>query len=125
MAHVYRLKVIDQPAFPWESQRDQYPATASPGIHYYAGQTAWGTVDCLLYYDALGILRGALNHYPFTNEWEQEGNVNIFIDPAFRRRGVATALLNEARERWVFDVEQQTYTREGADFIQSYLWRLG
>ena len=125
----YALRVVAEPAFPWESQHRQYPEPGQPGIQYMEGPTPHGNVDCLLFYDDDGLLRGVLNHYPFSAQTEDglflevEGNVNVFVDPDYRGRGVATALLNEAVLRWPFDVEQQTYTFDGVQFIQKWLAR--
>ena len=117
----YTIKVVSESAYPWHSQKKQYPVSGEPGISYFGGDTEWGTVDCLLWRDSLGNLRGILNHYPFSNKWERSGNVNIFVDPTYQRKGVATDLLNESRKRWPFDIERQTFTLEGVEFIKRYL----
>lgn len=111
-----------EPPFDWTSQKRQYPPSGETGIGYFAGETEYGVVDCLLWRDQMGILRGVLNHYSFPTPFgEHAGSVNIYVDPLFRRRGVATMLLDEARTRWVIDVEAQTYTEAGADFMVAYL----
>lgn len=115
------LKRLPGVAFSWESQYEQYPKRSSPGIKYFAGHMEQGTVDCLLYYDDNGRLRGILNHYPFTYlPYEVEGNVNIWVDPKYQRRGVATALLTEAMKRWEFRPQQQSYTEAGEAFIRAF-----
>lgn len=116
-----RLVVTDAQAYDWGSQYRQYPPLGPSGISYFAGPTVYGNVDCLLWRDESGKLRGVLNHYGFDCEWESKGNVNVFIDPEWRRRGIATVLVDEARRRWVFNPEQQTYTEDGLKFITRYL----
>lgn len=121
----YELKVIAAPVFSWASQHPQYPDPGEPGIQYFAGPTEFGVVDCLLYYDGDGMLRGILNHYNFddTDALEQSGNINIFVDPTCKRQGIGTKLLDEAKRRYGFNVEQQTYTLEGVHFITKWLSR--
>jgi len=118
----YVLRVIQEPAFPWESQVVQYQQEDDPGIHYFGGETPDGIVDCLLFYNEDRRLVGILNHYGFyeSSGLEKPGNINIFVDPAQRKKGIATALLDESRKRWLFDIEEQTYTLEGAAFIKKY-----
>lgn len=117
------------PAFSWESQRDQYPVQGQPGITYRSEPTEYGNVDCLLFYDSLGLLRGILNHYPFDAigldglEIEITGNFNLYVDASYRRRGVGTILLDEAMSRWPIKIEQQTYTSDGVQFITRYVVR--
>lgn len=120
-----RLTVTDtEPPFDWASQKEQYPASGEVGIGYFAGETEYGTVDCLLWRDQFGMLRGVLNHYTFTSPFgERPGSVNVYVDPSYRRRGVATDLLDAARLRWHIDIEAQVYTRVGADFMVAYLNR--
>jgi GNAT superfamily N-acetyltransferase len=111
--------------FTWESQVVQYPLTGPPGIGYFKGEVEgvedW--VDCLLYRDKTGRVRGICNHYPTTNEFEDAGNVNIWVDPAWQRRGIGTQLLDEAHRRWPIDLRQQRYSFSGARFAQAYLKR--
>lgn len=115
------IKRLNRAVFSWESQYNQYPKRGVPGIKYFGGHTESGTVDCLLYFDDNGRLRGILNHYPFTlYPFESKGNVNIFVDPKRRRQGIATALLTEAMKRWDVDLEQQQYTEEGEQFILAF-----
>lgn len=107
-------------AYTWESQACQYPKKNRPGIHYFPGDTPWGTVDCLLYYGVNRRLWGVLNYYSKDFPLEQKGNVNIIVDPARRRRGVARALVSEARQRWgPFNVDQQDVTPEGEALVRS------
>lgn len=125
-------------AYPFESQKRQYPQKGDPGIRYFAGDTRQGVVDCLCFRDGNGELIGVLNHYPNdvpnphygtllgTLFGEPEflecaGNINIFIDPDHKRKGIATELLEEAEVRWHIDFQQQRYTDEGVEFITRYL----
>jgi GNAT superfamily N-acetyltransferase len=125
--------------YSFESQRMQYPVKGDPGIGYFAGEVKdYGIVDCLLFRDKSGELLGVLNHYPKdapnpnygtalgrifgeAEFIERAGNINIFIHPLYKREGIASALLDEAQNRWEINFQQQQYTDEGADFIARYL----
>lgn len=112
--------------FSWDSQGKQYPATGEPGISYFRGDvsdTVW--VDCLLYRDDDGTLRGVLNHYPVDNDFERAGNFNLFVQPSHYRQGIGTALVTEADLRWDIDFAQQRYTPNGASLVAKYLTESG
>lgn len=122
-----KLSVHPIETFSFASQVKQYPELGPKGIDYFAGVLPDITVDCLLYRDKSGKVRGILNHYPKTvgilgtGDYEKKGNVNIFIDPRFKRQGIATKLLAEAERRWTINFQQQRYTLEGEAFIKAYL----
>lgn len=110
-------------SFPWTSQAMQYPTLGPAGISYFAGEipSINYTVDCLLYRDSEGHLLGILNHYPKDQPpWEKAGNVNIWVHPDAKRRGIGTALLAEADRRWSINLDQQRFTPEGAAFANAY-----
>lgn len=129
-------KFLVTPVLTWESQSVQYPKKAGTGVDHFLGKTVHGNVDCLLFYRD-GELIGILNYYGFdapTTKWEQllgapefwerKGNVNIFIHPDHKREGVATALLDLAETKFgPIDYSQQSYSKEGWEFIQNYLAR--
>jgi GNAT superfamily N-acetyltransferase len=115
-----------------QEQLDQYPEKGPPGISYFKGEIDHGCwVDCLLWRDEHGKLRGVLNRFPmhippervgrFMIAGERKGNIFILVDPDWQRRGIATALLDQARSRWKIKFEQQEYTPDGAAFIAYYL----
>jgi len=112
--------------YSWESQARQYAETGEPGISYerhYAGQNdregEGPAVDCLLARNHKGQLIGILNHYPTDSVLEQAGNVNVWVHPDAQKRGVATALINEARKLWLINFQQQRYTPEGLRLLAS------
>jgi hypothetical protein len=109
--------------FGWDSQAGQYPRTGEPGIGYYAGDAGHAQpVNCLLWRDATGRLRGILNHYPIDMPpWERAGNLTVLVQPGWRRRRIATTLVDQARRRWPIDLAAQTYTDDGRKFITAYL----
>ena len=83
-------------------------------------------VDCLLWYGRDKRLHGVLNYYgeefDYPGSLERPGNVNVFVDPAWRGKGIATALCDEALRRWPhLRPEQQTYSIDGVQFIDRYL----
>lgn len=112
-------------ALSWESQAVQYPERGGPGITYFAGETPFGNVDCLLFYDRKKRLRGILNYYAIDfPPWEKAGNVNIWVHPEARRRGIATRLVRAAMQRWRIDLDQQRFTKEGlalAEHLESLM----
>jgi GNAT superfamily N-acetyltransferase len=119
-----RIKRFFGETLPWESQARQYPKVGPPGISYFRGVFSNETghyADCLLYRDKHGKLRGILNHYPHTVPFEQQGNVNIWVEPRFQGKGIATKLLAEAEKRWQVNFDQQKYTSSGEQFIIKYL----
>ena len=111
---------IDQ-ALSWRSQVEQYPMWGPPGIGYYPGLVPGVTVvDCLLFRDELGYVRGILNFYSDdVPPLEKAGNVNIFVHPDHRRKGIATQLWREAERRWHVSLDDQRFTRAGAKLAES------
>lgn len=108
-------------AFSWDSQVTQYPAKGAPGIGYFAGETDYGVVHCLLYRNAKGEVVGILNYYDGhlkPNVWETAGNTNVWVHPERQRRGIATALIRKAKDRWPINLDQQRFTASGAAFAE-------
>jgi GNAT superfamily N-acetyltransferase len=109
----------------WESQVMQYPVVGEPGIGYFAGVVAGDLppVDCLLWRDDQGLVRGILNHYPVNYApYEMAGGVNIWVHPDWQRRGIGRALVTEAVTRWgEINVEQQRFSEAGAAFALALL----
>jgi GNAT superfamily N-acetyltransferase len=119
---IKRAILTDSIAFLWENQARQYPRYGS-GITYFKGECEDNTwVDCLLYYGYDNELHGILNHYPFDMPpYQKAGSVNIQVRPDRRRKGIATALLDEAIGRFQVDIGKQEYTPEGERFIKKYV----
>lgn len=127
-----RKNELDGPVWPFPYQAKQYPKDGPPGISYFKGvvnESTW--VDCLLYRDDSGKLIGILNHYPFAlvdpddpRIVERRGNINIFIDPKHKGKGIGTKLVDEAVSRYNVDLRRQRYSEEGADFINNYIRKL-
>ena len=118
-----RVESNAEPAFDFESQVWQYPKSGPKGISYYRGDLQGAFVDCLLYRDKSRKVRGILNHYPVDFIKEKAGNVNIFVEPRFQHKGIASKLLAEAQRRWTIDLSRQHYTPVGAAFANAYLSR--
>jgi hypothetical protein len=57
---------------------------------------------------------GILNHYPWDSVMEKRGNVNVWVRRTHQRRGIATALAEEADRRWSVNLSQQRFTESGA-----------
>jgi GNAT superfamily N-acetyltransferase len=124
----YEVRVLDNligPMFSWESQVKQYPTLGAPGIQYFAGvvEGREKPVDCLLCKDVTGHVRGILNHYPVDFlPLEVAGNVNIWVDPEWQRKGIATALIKRCIQMYgQIPVEQQKYTSEGVQLLTAML----
>jgi GNAT superfamily N-acetyltransferase len=114
-----RVADVEQLVYSFASQVCQYPATGDPGIGYFQGIIdATCYVDTLLWRDKAGVVRGILNHYPMAiPPYERAGNINVMVDPAYQRQGIATALLKEALRRWAIDLCQQHYTAAGRKLV--------
>jgi len=109
--------------FDFQSQADQYPEKGKPGVSYFKGVIDDESyVDALLWRDKQGKVRGIFNHYPMEFPgFEKKGNFNMMVDPEFQRQGIARQLFAEADRRWKLDLKQQTWTKDGRQFIQSLL----
>jgi predicted acetyltransferase len=106
--------------FNWQTQAKQYPEHGK-GIEYFKGEMKDGKwVDCLLYYGKDSNLKGVLNFYPFDFSHERKGNVNLEVKLSERRKGIATALLDEGIKRFQIDLRKQIYTESGRKFIKKY-----
>ena len=108
-------------ALSWQSQAEQYPEWGPPGIGYHPGLVPGVTVvDCLLYRDDKGYVIGILNYFSDdVPPYERAGNVNIFVHPDHRRKGIATALWREAERRWHVTLDTQRFTRAGAKLAEA------
>ncbi len=120
-----RFEATMPPAFSWQSQVVQYPAFGEEGIGYFAGLVDDGKiVHCLLWRDSTGAARGILNYYEQDMPpWEKAGNVNLFVDPDWKRQGIATELWNEACSRWHVTLENQRFTVEGVELARALVRR--
>lgn len=126
--------------YTWESQCRQHAVKGRPGIAYTRNDavpvgTAHHTtgdvqivasVEALLYRNQKGRLVGILYHYPQDITYrgkllEAAGNVNLYVRPDRRRRGIASALLADAARRWPIDWEQQRYTPAGRATVAAFL----
>lgn len=46
----------------------------------------------------------------------------MMVDPQYRRKGIATALMTEAVKRWpTLDMAKESYTRDEARFMNHFL----
>ena len=111
--------------FSFKSQSDQFDKVGTPGFSYFKGEGnglkkgQW--VDCLLWRDESGKLKGIVYHYPQDLPLEKKGNMNIYISPDSKRKGIASELVTEAIKRYKVDLRQQRYSEEGAAFINSFV----
>ena len=119
---IRRILPTNSLEFLWENQARQYPKYGS-GITYFKGECEDNTwVDCLLYYGYDNELHGILNHYPFEMPpYQKAGSVNLQVRPDRRRKGIATALLDEAIKRFNIILGDQEYTPDGEMFIKNYM----
>jgi hypothetical protein len=113
--------ISDRQMLPWESQITQYERSGPPGVSYFRGQVSESLhVDCLLYRDEGGDLVGILNHYPADiRPFQLAHDMNIWVRPDRRRRGIASTLLLEAHFRWgpfPEDTEPKL-TQSGVEFV--------
>lgn len=123
----WRPKMIFGFVFTWESQAEQYARFGLPGITYerhYANEEdapPGAPVDCLLMRDVHGKLVGILNHYPESDPGglEQAGNINVWVRPDRQKRGIGTALVRAAQERWPINFQQQRYSPEGLKLLSA------
>ena len=113
--------ISDRAMLPWESQVTQYEPSGPPGTSYFRGQlTERLHVDCLLYRDESGDLVGILNHYPVdVPPFQSAHDINIWVRPDRRRRGIASTLLLEAFFRWgpFPPGGEPRLTQSGVDFV--------
>jgi DNA-binding NarL/FixJ family response regulator len=111
--------------WPFKGQAEQFEKIGPPGLSYFKGTgnglkpNQW--VDCLLWRDDSGILKGIVYHYPQDLPLEKKGNMNVFISPDSKRQGIANRLVAEAIKRYNVDLRQQKYSEEGAAFINNFV----
>jgi Mor family transcriptional regulator len=119
---------LDGMPFSFKSQASQFDKKGPPGLSYFKGEGnglqpgQW--VDCLLWRDDKGKLKGIVYHYPQDLPLEKKGNMNIFISPDSKRQGIASRLVSEAIKRYDVDLRQQRYSEEGAAFINNFVRNL-
>lgn len=100
------------------------PPSAHLGYHTEIVEGADGPVDCLLWRDSNGYIRGIHYHYPVDfPPFERAGNVNMWVAPGWQGAGIGTTLLAAADRRWLINFAQQSYTTGGLAFVQRYLMR--
>lgn len=125
-----QFKLCREPILPFATQVTQYPQNGEPDtIELFLGDVGKGRlpVNCLLWRNHDGLVRGILNHYPQDYPpLEQAGNINVFVHPDWKRRGIGTALMERATELFGEpNFEQQIYSPEGMKFLLRYRRRHG
>jgi len=115
--------------WPFSGQASQFDKKGPPGLSYFKGESGGSLkegqwVDCLLWRDKKGILKGIVYHYPQNMALEKKGNMNVFISPDSKRQGIASKLVAEAIKRYDVDLRQQRYSEEGAAFINNFVRNL-
>jgi Mor family transcriptional regulator len=121
-------KSLDGMPWPFKGQAKQFDKKGPPGLSYFKGEGnglqpgQW--VDCLLWRDDKGLLKGIVYHYPQDLPLEKKGNMNVFISPDSKRQGIASKLVAEAIKRYDVDLRQQRYSEEGAAFINNFVRNL-
>lgn len=112
------------PIYSWGSQARQYPAKHEPGFRYTVehADDIPQPIDCLLWYDAKGVLRGILNRYPEgAPPYEEPMAINIWVHPSRQQQGIGKALLAEAERLWgPIDWEAQRFSASGLALAESY-----
>jgi hypothetical protein len=107
----------------WPVVAREHPRVGPPGLrHAILRHHTGGTVGCLSWRDNSGQVRGLLYHYQCDfPPYERRGNVNLWIDPAWHRRGLGSSLLAEADRRWTVNFAQQKYTTAGLALVRAHL----
>ncbi len=110
------MDVSNEDMLNWESQASQYAPRGEPGIRYEQHTVGSWPIDCLLYRGSSGNLFGILNPYPVDcPPYEKAGNINFWVRPDQRRRGIGTKLILEARSRWEIRGSGQRFTTVGLE----------
>lgn len=106
---------------PWESRLHTWPASGPPGITYAEGNRADGAPWRSLVFRAMGtgqMVGFILQHVAPSPE---QGMVVLQVDPAWQRRGIATALALTAQAfGWDLTAEGQKVSDDGAEFTRSW-----
>lgn len=115
-------RTVEGEVFPWQSQREQYPASHDPGFVLQVVEVDSHPVECLLMYDDDRELVGILNRYPSGYPGlEEPMAINIWVDPARQRRGLGTRLMAEGERRWgPYDWDAQQVTSAGHGLFEAY-----
>lgn len=107
----------------WPVVASEHPRLGPAGLrHDVLRHHTGGTADCLCWRDKAGQVRGLLYHYRCDfPPHERRGNVNLWIDPDWHRRGLGSHLLAEADRHWKLTFAQQTYTTAGLALVRAHL----
>jgi GNAT superfamily N-acetyltransferase len=112
----------------WEDCFKRVPKSGKVGISYfktYADPVSY--THTLVYRNGEGKFVGFFEHFPIgtlpdiNGKNEEEGNINIWVDPKEWGKGIGTALLTEACKRWDINIEHQQYTALGYKLVRSYM----
>lgn len=124
---------------PFESQAREYPERGAPGITHGTvrlraadvGTAGDVELDTLTLRDKHGILRGILVHHRAAIDTiggvhlADAHEIQVTVDPRFRRKGIATRLLREALSRWPIQLFAQHCTADGAQLLATVNRRFG
>lgn len=113
---------------------NDFPEIGPAGISYFPGQlnpslasqavlkgSQKPVVDCLVWRDESGIVRGWLSHWPFDiPPIQKKGDALVVVDPARRRRGIGLSLLTEGISRFNIDLARQKFSPSGAALVAAY-----
>lgn len=132
---MYHASIPDELMLSWESQAIQFPDKDVVGLSH------WGVdqpvsresipvprefaldpaIDIYLWRDMHGTLRGILYVYMIDMPpWEKKGNVNIFVEESWRRKGLGTVLLTQALRDHEINFYLQRYSVAGLQFIKAF-----
>jgi len=76
-------------------------------------------VNYLLHHGDDGRINGILSHFPEGTPFEKPGSITVTVHPHHRDKGVGSALIRAAQDKFGIDLEQQEYTPLGYELYRN------
>jgi GNAT superfamily N-acetyltransferase len=107
----------------WYADPLEYEGKGQPGIAHRQKTIEQDgrniPINYLIHHSDEGQINGILSHFPEGTPHEKPGSITVTVHPSQRGKGIGSALVNAAHDKFGIDLEQQQYTPLGYEMYRN------